>query len=226
MERRLLIFLYAIIFINVPCIGFSQARMDIIFYTISPRGVNEIDISKDSLCVKICYDFTEKKEILSKSRIVNSRTDGEYNYFSCKNVYNKYETDTGSRVSYFIFKRSSDNQFQLVGEILPFDTVENSNHKVDFTSKFYFTGYSPELMKSFHNYRNITSLDSNEIKNFVTIYTKRVVAETDKIKNTKTGDRYGTSVARELYNRTMIELKIDPTVRQDVLLSTIQKYIN
>lgn len=49
--------------------------------------------------------------------------------------------------------------------------------------------------------------------------------EKKKIQNTNIHDMYGTVTIRELINRNLIELQINPNVREDVLFSVLRKYL-
>jgi len=82
-----------------------------------------------------------------------------------------------------------------------------------------------QLIKKFENYRNFNSLDTVEIKKLVANFNNEIMLEKKKIQNTNIHDMYGTVTIRELINRNLIELQINPNVREDVLFSVLRKYL-
>ncbi len=219
---KFLIVLFIVLFLFK--MSHAQKIHNQIYYTISPDGIGEISFIEDTIISKKCFERTSYTEIQNKVFITDVKISNGYYYIIGETIFNKY-TKTTTKKTVLVAGYSNDAQI-IKFPVENIRYVKNQsfvNIKPD--ANFYFSGYSPALLKSFELLKKVDKLDSTEIKKVASLFHEKLVKESNKIKAANNYDPTGTVIFRELLNRSLLELKIDPNIREDKLFKIIGNYL-
>ncbi len=216
--KKLIIFFLSIVLTAVAANG-QTGKADQPFFFIGAKTLYKLVLSPDTLAIYRCSSYyihsDSKLETLYKILGVEKR--GDYRVYYVESLVQLSAPQQPPRKFKSISLKYPENgqTAQLLVEGNSYPTLEECKRQTpaDPDSKFLITYYSEQKLQSFMTYRNMKDLDSLATDKLLLTFKQDLESSKQKLMNTDIVDLYGSVVGRELLNRAMIELKVNPLIR-------------
>lgn len=194
----------------------QTGKPDQSFFFIGAEALYKLVLTPDTLGIYRCSSYSLHSDTKAESlyKILGSEQRGDYRlYFVEAIVQLGVPQQSPQKFKSIFLKFSADGgSASLLAEGDAYESLSACKDHVvtDPGSKFFITYFSTQKLQSFVSYRKIGDLDSAATEKLFLAYKEHIGSNKQKVMNTNTPDMYGALVGRELFNRAMIGLKINP----------------
>ncbi len=196
------------------------------FYAITPDGPQKLTVSRDTVVFSGCRYNLQCYEAFKRHFLVQRYINqGDLHILLVEQLPSPSFPWKGDKYKVLAIKELDRNGFQLVEEAVFFPAVDAIRYEeMNFYAKFSFSYHSEKRLSEMKKLKSIHGLTKEEfvqMREYMQNELSDKVAE--QLRITKTGDVYGTGIAREMWNLTALKFGYSPLTEERTLNEVIKK---
>lgn len=198
------------------------------YYAITPDGPRRLTIAADTAVFITCNYGLQCWEPFKRSYLVKRYVNqGDLHILLVAPIPSPVQPTQGDQYKVFAIKELDKSRLQLVDESVWFPALDSIPHEnMNFYGKFSFAYYSEKRLNEMKNLKSLDRLTREEFGQMKKYLQNELSDQvTQQLVITKTGDAYGTAIAREMWNITLLKFGYNPLVEERTLSTVIKKFV-